>query len=111
MNRSNQIGSEKLLLESDLRNANAKVVSLEEQLTNHRNDLMKLRQEVFEKSTKIEELNHKLSILNERDAEVQAWKSRYEEAQKLHAKDIEGLTNRLNNSIREDLVAAFVEYF
>lgn len=105
LTKSNQAVSEKSILEGELQSSKARQAYLEEQISTLNNEVQRLRQESYEKSSKINELTIKASLIDDREVEIQAWRSRYDEFERQSAQDIERLHASLANDKEVEIQA------
>jgi len=64
---------------------------LEDQIASLNNELQRLRQENIQKTRTIEEYNVKITLIEDREREIEGWKERYNQLQISHSKELEQL--------------------
>jgi len=64
---------------------------LEDQIASLNNELQRLRQENIQKTRTIEEYNVKITLIEDREREIEGWKERYNQLQLSHSKELEQL--------------------
>ena len=64
---------------------------MEDQIASLNNELQRLRQENIQKTRTIEEYNVKITLIEDREREIEGWKERYNQLQLSHSKELEQL--------------------
>jgi len=81
---------------------------LEDQINSLNNELQRLRQENMQKTRTIEEYNVKITVIEDREREIEGWKERYNQLQLSHNKEIEQLGTYYEGMFKDRLVNYFL---
>ena len=103
--RASQLEAARDSLESELRSAQNRIAYLEDQLNSLNTENQRLRQEIIQKSKTIEEYNVKITLLDDRNREIDVWKQRYDQLQNNHNNEIRQLEAYYDDMLKSRIVS------